>query len=75
MTARPVRIKPTPADIAEMFDTAESHDDFMRASAALSQIPSAMLTDEDRSRLVDAMIRAVSKGKRFPGLTATGGKS
>jgi hypothetical protein len=66
VTARPVRITPTPADIALMFETAESHGDFMRASAALSEIPSAMLTDEDRGRIVDAMIRVVAKGKKVP---------
>ena len=66
MSARPVRINPTPADIAGMFRAAADHTDYVRASAALSEIPSAMMTDEDRGRIVDAMIRAVARGKRFP---------
>jgi hypothetical protein len=66
MTARPARIKPTPADIALMFETAESHDDFLRASAALSAIPSAMLTDSDRGEIFRAMTAAVARMKRFP---------
>jgi hypothetical protein len=65
MTARPVRIKPT--DIALMFETAESRADFLRASAALSAIPSAMLTDSDRGELVRAMTAAVARTMRFPG--------
>jgi hypothetical protein len=60
MSARSVRVKPTPADIALMFETAESHDDFMRASAALSAIPSAMLTNDDRGELVRATTAAVA---------------
>ncbi len=66
MTARPVRIKPTPADIALMFETAESRADFLRASAALSAIPSAMLTNDDRGELVRAMTAAVARTMRFP---------
>jgi len=66
MTARPVRIKPTPADIALMFETAESRPDFLRASAALSAIPSAMLTDDDRGELFRALTAAVARMKRFP---------
>jgi hypothetical protein len=67
MTARPVNINLTPADIARMFETAESHADFMRASAALSAIPSvAMLTDDDRGELVRAMTAAVARTMKFP---------
>lgn len=69
MTARPVRIKRTPADIAGMFRAAESRADFLRASAALSAIPSAMLTDSDRGELVRAMTAAVARTMRF---TASG---
>jgi hypothetical protein len=66
MTPRPVRIKPTPADIALMFETTESRADFLRASAALSAIPSAMLTNDDRGELVRAMTAAVARTMRFP---------
>jgi hypothetical protein len=66
MTARPARIKPTPSDIAAMFRAAATHDDFMRASAPLSEIPSAMMTDEDRAAIVDAMIAAMARLHKFP---------
>jgi hypothetical protein len=66
MTARPVRIKPTPADIVRLFDDATDHVGFMRASAALSAIPSAMLTNDDRGELVRAMTAAVTRMMRFP---------
>jgi hypothetical protein len=66
MTARPVRIKPTPADIAGMFRTAANHIDYVRASAALSEIPSSMMTAEDRAAIVDAMITATARLHKFP---------
>jgi hypothetical protein len=66
MTARRVRINPIPADIAGMFRAAEDHADYIRASAALSEIPSAMMTDEDRAASVDAMIAATARLHKFP---------
>jgi hypothetical protein len=66
MTARPAPVRSTPSDIVRMFEAAEGHDDFMRASSALSKIPSAMMTDDDRRHGAPAQV---------PGLTATGGKS
>jgi len=65
MTARPVRVKPTPADIADMFRAAEDHTDYVRASTALSEIPCAMMTDEDRAAIADAMIAATARLHRF----------
>jgi hypothetical protein len=66
MTARPVRIKCAPDDIADMFRNAVDHTDYVRASAALSEILSAMITDEDRAAIVDEMIRATARLHRFP---------
>jgi hypothetical protein len=66
MTARPVRIKATPADIAGMFRDAADHTDYIRATAALSEIPSAMLTDTDRKSIVDAMVAATARLHKFP---------
>jgi hypothetical protein len=66
MTARPVRINATPADIAGMFSAAADHTDYIRASAALSEIPSTMMTDEDRAAIVDAMIAATARLHKFP---------
>jgi len=66
MTARPVRINPTPADIAGMFRAAVDHTDYIRASAALSEVPSAMMTDEDRGAIVDAMVAATARLHKFP---------
>lgn len=66
MTARPVRITPTLADIAGMFRAAEDHTDYIRASAALSEIPSAMMIDVDRAAIVDAMIAATARLHKFP---------
>jgi hypothetical protein len=66
MTARPVRINPTPADIAGMFRAAADHTHYIRASAALSEIPSAMMTAEDRVAIVDAMIAATARLHKFP---------
>jgi hypothetical protein len=66
MTARPARIKPTLADIAGMFRAAASHTDYIRASAALSETPSAMMTDDDRAAIVDAMIAAIARLHKFP---------
>jgi hypothetical protein len=66
MTARPLRINPTPADIAGMFRAAADHTDYVRASAALSAIPSAMITDADRAAIVEAMIAATARLHRFP---------
>jgi hypothetical protein len=66
MSARPVRINPTPADIAGMFRAAAHHTDYVRASAALSEIPSAMMTDEDRAAIVDTMIAATARLHKFP---------
>jgi hypothetical protein len=65
MTARPVRIKPTPSDIAGMFRAATDHTDYVRASAALSEIPSAMMTADDRAAIVDEMIRATARLHKF----------
>jgi hypothetical protein len=66
MTARPVCIKLIPADIAGMFRAAENHTDYVRASSALSKIPSAMMTDEGRAAIVDEMIRATARLHKFP---------
>jgi hypothetical protein len=65
MTARPIR-KPTPVDIADMFRNAADHTDYVRASAALSEIPSAMMTDEDRAAITREMIRATTRLHKFP---------
>jgi hypothetical protein len=66
MTARPVRINPTPADIAGMFRAAEDHTDYIGASAALSEIPSAMMTDADRAAIFNAMKAATARLHKFP---------
>jgi hypothetical protein len=66
MTARPVRIKPTPSDIAGMFRAAIDHTDYIRAQSTLSQIPSSMMTDDDRAAIVDAMIAATARLHKFP---------
>jgi hypothetical protein len=66
MTARRIAIKPTPSDIASMFCAATDHTDFMRAQSALSQIPSATMTDEDRRAITDAMIAATARLHKFP---------
>jgi hypothetical protein len=66
MTARPFRINLTPADIAGMFRAAADHRDYIRASAALSEIPSAMMTADDRLAIVDAMIAATGRLHKFP---------
>jgi hypothetical protein len=67
MTARLVRIQPTtPADIAGMFRAAADHTDYVRASAALSKIPSAMMTDEDRAAIFDSMKSATARLHKFP---------
>ena len=66
MNASPARITPTPADIAGMFRAAEDHTDYIRASAALSEIPSAMMIDVDRAAIVDAMIAATARLHKFP---------
>ena len=65
-SARRIAIKPTLADIAVMFRAAADHTDYIRASAALSEIPSAMMTDEDRTAIVDAMIAATARLHKFP---------
>jgi hypothetical protein len=69
MTARPARIKPTPAEIARMFRAAEDHGDYLRATSALSEIPCAMMTAHDRAAIVDAMIAATARLHKFPGLS------
>ena len=67
MTVRPVRIQPTtPADIVGMFRAAADHTDYIRASAALSKIPSAMMTDEDRAAIFGAMKSAIVRLHKFP---------
>jgi hypothetical protein len=66
MTARPLRIKCAPSDIADMFRNAADYTDYVRASAALSEIPSAMMTNEDRAAIVDEMIRATARLHKFP---------
>jgi hypothetical protein len=66
MTARRIAIKPTPTDIAGMFRAATDHTDYMRASAALSEIPSAMMMADDRAAIVDAMIAATARLHKFP---------
>jgi hypothetical protein len=66
MTARPARIKPTPADIAGMFRAATDHTDYIRAQSALSEIPSAMLTDDDRAAIANEMIGAIARLHKFP---------
>jgi hypothetical protein len=59
VSARPRAI----ADIVGAFNTAEDHAAFMRASAQLTDIPSAMMTDRDRADLFDAMKRALARLK------------
>jgi hypothetical protein len=66
MIARPARIKPTPADIAGMFRAVADYTDYIRASAALSKIPSATLTEGDRASITDAMIAATARLHKFP---------
>ena len=66
MTARPVRITPTLADIAGMFRAAADHTDYIRASAALSEIPSTVMTADDRVAIVNAMIAATARLHKFP---------
>jgi hypothetical protein len=66
MTARPVHIKSTPSDIAGMFRAAIDHADYIRAQSALSQIPSSMMTDDDRAAIVDAMTAAIARLHSFP---------
>jgi hypothetical protein len=66
MTARAAPVRSTPSDILRMFEAAEGHDDFMRASSALSKIPSAMMTDDDRAAIAAAMIAATTRLHRFP---------
>jgi hypothetical protein len=66
MTARPVRIRATPADIASMFRSVVDHADYMRATAALSEIPSTLMSDEDRAAIAAAMVAATARLHRFP---------
>jgi hypothetical protein len=66
MTARRIAINPTPADIAGMFRAAADHADYVRASSALSKIPSAMMTDEDRAAIFNAMKAATARLHKFP---------
>jgi hypothetical protein len=49
-----------------MFRAATDHTDCIHASSALSKIPSAMMTDEDRAAIVDQMIRATARLHKFP---------
>jgi hypothetical protein len=66
MTAPLLRIQfTTPADIVGMFRAASDHTDYVRASAALSKIPSAMMTDEDRAAIFDSMKSAMVRLHRF----------
>jgi hypothetical protein len=66
MTAQSLHPRTTPRDVVRLFDAAKSRADFLRASAALSAIPSAMLTNDDRGELVRAMTAAVARTMRFP---------
>ena len=59
--ARVAGAAPTPADIVAMFDAVTDHAAFVRAGAALSAIPSAMLTDADRGDIARAMIGAQAR--------------
>jgi hypothetical protein len=65
MTARPVRVKPAPSDIAGMFRAAADHTDYVRASTALSEIPNSMMTADDRATIVEAMIAATARLHKF----------
>jgi hypothetical protein len=49
-----------------MFRGAADHTDYIRASAALSEIPSAMMTADHRVVIVDAMIAATARLHKFP---------
>jgi hypothetical protein len=66
MSVRPAATAPTPADIVAGFNDADDHAAFMHASAALSAIPSAMMTDDERGDIARALIKAHARlwGKR-----------